>query len=126
MLNDNDTQQDSQSWASLTKELPPPESFYIGSSSPDGGSGIRSMIVSDPSIQIPHVKKKCCGPLAKPRNHRPQKHPEMTPFVTQHQLMRLFVVKLILSYEKNVKQGQNFSKIKVCLKSNFDINSMSS
>ena len=28
-----------------------------------------------PSIQIPHVKKVlCCGPVAKPRNHRPPKH----------------------------------------------------
>ena len=45
---------------SLWEELPPPESFYIGSSSPDGGSGNRSVIVSDPSIQIPHVKWKCC------------------------------------------------------------------
>ena len=35
----------------------PAESFYIGSSSPDGGSVFRSVIVSDPSIQIPHVKK---------------------------------------------------------------------
>ena len=43
---------------STVRELPPPESFYIGSSSPDGGSEIRSVIVSDPSIQIPHVKKK--------------------------------------------------------------------
>ena len=41
------------------------------------------------------------------------------------QLMRLFAVKLILSYEQKYK-GQNFSKIKVCLQTNFDINSMSS
>ena len=38
-------------------------------------------------------------------------------YVTQRQLMRLFAVKLILSYEQ-------FSKIKVYLKRNFDINSM--
>ena len=47
-------------------------------------------------------------------------------YVTQCQLMRLFAVKLILSYEENVKYGQNVSKIKICLKTNFDINSMSS
>ena len=46
-------------------------------------------------------------------------------YVTQRQLIRRFVVKLILSYEQKCK-GQNFSKIKVCLKTNFDINSMSS
>ena len=46
-------------------------------------------------------------------------------YVTQCQLMRLFGVKWILSYEQKC-EGQNFSKIKVCLKANFDINSMSS
>ena len=48
------------------------------------------------------------------------------PNVTQRQLMRLFAVKLILNYEQKCKNGQNFSKIKVCLKTKFDINSMSS
>ena len=38
------------------------------------------------------------------------------PYVTQRQLMRLFAVKLILSYEQKVKVGQNFSNIKVCMK----------
>ena len=37
--------------------VPPPESFYIGSSSPDGGSKIRRIIGSDTLIQIPHVQK---------------------------------------------------------------------
>ena len=41
--------------------------------------------------------------------------------VTQRQLMMRFAIKLILSYEQKCK-GQNFSKIKVCLKTNFDIN----
>ena len=52
-------------------------------------------------------------------------HPLTYTYVTQRQLMRLFAVKLILSYEQKC-QGQNFSKIKVPLKTNFDINSMSS
>ena len=47
----------------------------------DGGSVIRSVIVSDPSIQIPHVKMKVLRMhFPKPQNHRPQKHPELTPF----------------------------------------------
>ena len=46
-------------------------------------------------------------------------------FVTQRQLMRLFAVKLILSYEQKFK-GQNFSKVKACLRTNLDINSMCS
>ena len=51
----------------LLEELPPLESFYIGSSSPDGGSVFSGVIVSDPSIQIPHVKKvlRCSGLTAK-------------------------------------------------------------
>ena len=39
--------------------------------------------------------------------------------MTQRQLMRRFVVKLILRYEQNVKVRKNFSKIKVCLIWNF-------
>ena len=54
---------------------------------------------------------------------------EADTYVTQRQLMRLFVVKLILSYEQKCQvrsKGQNFSKIKVCLKTKFDIYSMNS
>ena len=45
--------------------------------------------------------------------------------MNQCQLIWLFVVKFILNYEQNCK-GQNFSKIKVRLKTKFGMNSMSS
>ena len=49
-------------------------------------------------------------------------------FVTQRQLMRRFAVKLILSYEQKCQVRSKFLKhlSTVCLKTNFDINSVSS
>ena len=54
------------------EELPPPESFYIESSSPEGGSKIRRIIGSDPSIQIPHIPKSVAVQWPNRENSRPQ------------------------------------------------------
>ena len=54
-------------------------------SSPDGGSVFRSVIVSDPSIQIPHVKKvvRYSGPTVKSQAPKTPRTDTILPYI-QH------------------------------------------
>ena len=64
----------------------------------DGGSGIRSMIMSDPSIQIPHVKKKYCGPLAKTAKSQAPKTPRNDTILPKHFLAHTLITYVYSHY----------------------------
>ena len=82
----------------LVRELPPPESFNIGSSSPDGGSGIRSVTVSDPSIQIPHIKKKVLRTSGQTAKSQAPKTPRTDTILPEHLLAHTLITYVYSHY----------------------------
>ena len=84
------------SWL-LWEELPPPESLYIGSSSFDGGSVFSNVIVSHPSIQIPHVKKSAATRFQAAKSQAP-KTPRTDTILPEHLLAHTLITYVYSHY----------------------------
>ena len=77
--------------------VPPPESLYIGSSSPDGGSVFSNVIVSHPSIQIPHVKKTAATRFQAAKSQAP-KTPRTDTILPEHLLAHTLITYVYSHY----------------------------
>ena len=95
----------------------------MGSSSPDGGSGIRSVIVSDPSIQIPHVKKSAatCGQAAKSQAPKTPRTDTILPecllaHTLNYLLCLLTLLHLVLLSQKDKKVINSSTKCLISVK----------